>query len=305
MSVDASRLVASYRSALAAHAAGSGEAGLSQAYEIGRRALQAGLGVLDMVAIHHEAARAVPHESADSLHTFLVECLSPFEIVHRGIEETNSALRRMNEVLESEVRRIAHALHDEAGQMLVSVYIGLEHLARRLPSEARPQISEVRARVDQVEQRLRHLSHELRPTILDHLGLLPALRFLAEGVSSRSGLKVHVEGRLPKRLAAGIELLFYRVVQDALTDIVRGGNARLVTVGVAHRGDLVQCTVESDGAGLDGSTESDNRAPSLVIIHERVRALGGAVRVEPAKYKGTALTVSVPFKEANPCQFES
>ena len=299
MSVDAS-FVASYRSALAAHASGSGETGLSQAYEIGRRALRAGLGVLDMVAIHHEAARSVPHESADSLHTFLVECLSPFEIVHRGVEETNQALRRMNDVLESEVRRIAHALHDEAGQMLVTVYIGLENLARRLPNESRPQISEVRARVDQVEERLRHLSHELRPTILDHLGLLPALRFLAEGVSSRSGLDVHVEGQLPQRLPADVELLLYRVVQEALADVVRSGKARVATVSVAHREDRVLCTVENDGAGFDGSTESEKRAPSLLIIHERVRALGGAVRVEPAKYKGTALTVSVPLKEAHP-----
>jgi signal transduction histidine kinase len=67
-----------------------------------------------------------------------------------------------------------------------------------------------------------------------------------------------------------------------------------------QRDELVQCTVESDGAGLEGLTASDNRAPGLVIIHERVRALGGAVRVEPAKYRGTALTVSVPFKEAHP-----
>ena len=305
MNLEASRLVDSYRSALAAHAAGGGEAGLSQAYEIGRRALAAGLGVLDMVEIHHKAARAVSHESSDELYRFLVECLSPFEIVHRGVEETNAALRRMNEVLESEVRRIAHALHDEAGQMLVAVYIGLEKLARGLPGEARSQISEVRARVDQVEERIRHLSHELRPTILDHLGLLPALRFLAEGVSSRSGIQVRVEGRLPKRLAPRIELLLYRVVQEALGDVVRTGKARNATVRVTHGDDLVQCTVENDGGGLEGSTDSDKRAPALVVIHERVRALGGAVRVEPAKYKGTALTVSVPFKEAHPWQSES
>ena len=305
MNAAATGLVDSYRSALADHAAGCGEAGLSKAYEIGRRALTAGLGVLDMVAIHQEASRSVPHESPEALHAFLVECLSPFEIVHRGVEEANAALRRMNEMLESEARRIAHALHDEAGQLLVSVYIALENVARRLPRESRPELVEVRDRVDQVEERLRHLSHELRPTILDHLGLIPALRFLAEGVSSRSELKVRVEGRLPKRLETRTETLLYRVVQEALADVVRSGKARCVTVSVEHREDLVQCTVEDDGAGLEGSTQSDPRAPGLVVIHERVRALGGAVRVEPAKYKGTALTVSVPFKEAQRCQSES
>ena len=198
-----------------------------------------------------------------------------------------------------------HALHDEAGQLLVSVYIALENVARRLPRESRPELVEVRDRVDQVEERLRHLSHELRPTILDHLGLIPALRFLAEGVSSRSELKVRVEGRLPKRLETRTETLLYRVVQEALADVVRSGKARCVTVSVEHREDLVQCTVEDDGAALEGSTQSDPRAPGLVVIHERVRALGGAVRVEPAKYKGTALTVSVPFKEAQRCQSES
>src|SRR5205823_12631684 len=99
------------------------------------------------------------------------------------------ALRHLNEALEEEVKRIAHALHDEAGQLLASVHIGLADIARDLPAPAARRLEDMRGLLDKIEEQLRHLPHEPRPTILDDLGLGPALELPADGVSERTRLQ--------------------------------------------------------------------------------------------------------------------
>ncbi len=127
-----------YAAALLDSIRGIGESALQQAYELGRRALTEGLGVLDMAAMYHKALAAVlslastQEERTLMLRaavSFFVESLSPFEMTHRGFRETNTALRRLNQTLEEESKRIAHALHDEAGQLLASVHLALEEVA--------------------------------------------------------------------------------------------------------------------------------------------------------------------------------
>src|SRR5215471_12746203 len=118
------------------------EASLSGGYEIGRRALMEGCGVLDMAVIHHRALRRliakrkVPTALLAPAERFFAECLSPFEMSHRGAQEGARALRHLNEVLEVELKRMAHALHDEAGQLLASVHIAMADMIRGLPPSA-------------------------------------------------------------------------------------------------------------------------------------------------------------------------
>src|SRR3989441_6955083 len=92
-----------------------------------------------------------------------------------------------------------HALNDEAGQLVASVHIGLAEVARDLPPHTSRRLDDVRGLLTKIEEQLRHLSHELRPTILDDLGLHPAIEFLADGVSRRTGLQITVEGAPGKR----------------------------------------------------------------------------------------------------------
>src|SRR5262249_21253082 len=142
-----------YAAALREHLAGGGEGVLRRAYELGREAMADGLGVLEMAVLLHRAQLAAGPpgrtladrtQRAAAMEEFFLECLSPFEMAHRGVWEANSALRRLNEMLEEVAKRIAHSLHDEAGQLLASVYVALEELAWDLPP-ARPQrIGEIR-----------------------------------------------------------------------------------------------------------------------------------------------------------------
>src|SRR5690242_13640680 len=111
--------------------------------------------------------------------------------------------------LERETRRIAHELHDQAGQMLVSVYLAVAEVAHEVPA-ARARLERIPPLLDQVSEQLRRLSHELRPHVLDDFGLVPALEFLAQGVAQRTGLVFGIETEVDERLPPMIETALYR-----------------------------------------------------------------------------------------------
>ena len=217
------------------------------------------------------------------------------------------ALRHLNEGLEEEVKRIAHALHDEAGQLLASVHIGLAEIARDLPSHTAQRLEDVRGLLDKIEEQLRHLSHELRPTILDDLGLRPALEFLADGVSRRTGLKIAVEGAPGKRLPAPTETALYRIVQEALTNVTKHAQATGVSIRFTRSRRLLRCVVQDNGVGFDVSAVSARRGArglGLTGIQERLHAIGGTLDIVAAPRNGTELIINVPV-EADSAESDS
>src|SRR5437762_4465364 len=136
-----------YTAALRDSIAGMGESSLHQAYELGRRALADGLGLLDMASMYHKALAAglsrdsTPEETELMFRagaSFFAESLSPFEMTHRGFRDTNIALRHLNQTLEQEIKRIAHALHDEAAQLLAAGYLALPVVPAHLPPARQP-----------------------------------------------------------------------------------------------------------------------------------------------------------------------
>src|SRR5882724_2799500 len=182
------------------------------------------------------------------------------------------ALRHLNEKLEEEVKRIAHALHDEAGQLLASVHIGLADVASDL------------------------LSHELRPTILDDLGLEPALEFLADGVSRRTGLQIAVAGSPGKRLPVPTETALYRIVQEALTNVTKHAQATRVSITFARSGRFLRCAIRDDGVGFDVPavlTRRGSRGLGLSSIQERLHAVGGTLDIIATPRGGTQLVMAV------------
>jgi signal transduction histidine kinase len=295
----------SYRVALREYLANGGEASLLQAYELGRQALDSGIGLLGLINIHEGAVSQVMQRAngqttqyLHDAHHFLLESMAPFEMMQIGHREANAALRRLNSVLEDEAKRIAHTLHDEAAQLLASVYLELAEIQRLAPPEPiRLHAERISSQLDMVSDQLRRLSHELRPPILDQLGLMPALQFLSDGFRKRAGLKVDIENFIADRgrLAHPIETALYRTVQEALNNVVKHAHAKDVRVRIWIEQQLVCCTVKDDGAGFQASGGPSGLG--LVGIRERVGSLHGAFEINSRPGSGTELRVSIPLGE--------
>ena len=296
-----------YRSALQGYAAKGGELALGRAYELGRRALDQQLSVVDLASLHHRAmmdliraAKDEPQKEAllQSSAEFLSECVSPYEMAHRGFQDAVKALRQLNETLEEEIKRIAYAVHDEAGQLLVTVHLALAEVAIGMPEAQQAQFTQIKDLLNEVEKHLRRYSHELRPTILDDLGWIPAIRFLADGISKRANLPIHIDATISGRLPTAAETTLYRVVQEALTNAVKHAKAGNVWIR-AWREDFTQCcTIRDDGAGfkIRPGRGTPRKGLGLVAMRERVSAIGGTLQIESRPGHGTELSIRIPLE---------
>src|SRR5580700_12094846 len=238
-----------YRSAFGEYAQRGGEAALSRAYDLGRRAISEKKSLMEIASLHHQALHAMLADTQGAARhqkllaaaaEFLAETLSPYEMAHRGVQDAIVALRQLNETLEEEIKRIAYAVHDEAGQLLVAVHLALAEVVPELPEPQQVQVARIKELLNQVEKHLRRYSHELRPTILDDLGWVPAIRFLADGISKRASLPIHIDATVSGRPPSTIETTLYRIVQEALTNAVKHARASNVWIR-AWRENLLLC----------------------------------------------------------------
>jgi signal transduction histidine kinase len=295
-----------YQAALHEYLTAPQEVALLSSYDLGRGALGDGLGVLDMASIHSRAMVAAldrPLENAErerllnAQTAFFMEALSPFEMAHRAFRDANATLRRLNEMLEGQAKRIAYALHSEAGQLLASVHFALAEAGRDLPPEKTEPLGKVRDLLIEIEERLRNLSHDLRPPVLEDLGLSAALALLAQSVYNRWGLPVIVSVSLKGDLPAPIENALYRVVQEALTNAAKHAGADQAEVRLRQVQHKIICSVRDDGSGFDDSAAFRKARPGIGLteIRERVGELGGVVHLGPNKNCGTDLTIEIPL----------
>ncbi|HEX6763041.1 MAG TPA: GAF domain-containing sensor histidine kinase [Gaiellaceae bacterium] len=204
-------------------------------------------------------------------------------------------VRRVVEAQESERRRLALELHDETGQALTSILLGLKAIrASGTDAEAERAEADVRGLVVQALQDVRSLAVELRPSALDDFGLIAALERLAQTFAERSGIETIVEANLVERLPAEIETTLYRVVQEALTNVVKHAGASSVSIVVASRDGSVAATIDDDGRGFDAN---DVRADALGLLgmRERLALVGGTVTVESSPTGGTTIAARVPL----------
>lgn len=291
-----------YRAALDEYLSDCSEVTRGQGYDLGRNFLKEGVSLVELAAMHHSAlSKILRSRSANGVDLlraseFLSESLSSYEMAHRGFQEAVSALRRMNEVLEEEVKRIAYAVHDEAGQLLIAVHLALVDLAREAP-DSRRHIENITDLLRKVEVQLRQYSHELRPTILDDLGLVPAIRFLADAVSRRSNLPIRVFAEIPERLSSSAEIAVYRVVQEALTNAVKHSQARSISIEIFSRDSTLHCVIQDDGVGLPPEATKQagtRRGLGLVAMQERLNSIGGIIHFESAPMRGTTIRLSLP-----------
>ena len=206
------------------------------------------------------------------------------------------ALRRAVAAQELERRRLARELHDETGQALTSILLGLATLERaETPAQVQEAVAGMRRLVVSTLQDVRRLAVELRPKALDDFGLLPALKRLGQTVSEGSRLDVQVEARLGgERLPAEAETAVYRIVQESLTNVVKHAEARHVSILLTRKNESVSVMIEDDGRGFDPASTRDGGL-GLLGMQERVALLDGSLVVESSPGTGTTLVLELPL----------
>jgi signal transduction histidine kinase len=205
------------------------------------------------------------------------------------------SMSRVVRAQEGERRRLARELHDETGQAVTSIIlgIGLVEAATTL-EDVREACSGLRDLASRALDDVRRIAFELRPRALDDHGLGPAIDRLAEYLKDRAELNVDVEVRLDGRLDAETESAVYRVVQEALTNVVKHANSHAVSVLVTRQGTDVVALVEDDGDGFNPSSVVGEHM-GLTAMQERVSLLGGTVTVESRPGSGTLVQARLPL----------
>jgi signal transduction histidine kinase len=297
-----------YPASLHNYLGGAGESALQQAYQIGRRALEAGTSLVAIAEIHHACLRKllgqrIATAECDRILTgaaqFFAECVSPYEMTYGGFREANTALRHFNEVLEQEAKRIAKVLHDEAGQLLVAVYIALQNLSDEVPA-VQPHVLKVTQLLDEIESQLRRLSHELVPALLNDLGLVPALRYLFEGLAQRSQLQINIDAVPEQRLPKRVETTLYHIAKEALHNVVKHAQATAVWIGFHRTAGSIRCCIRDNGRGFNPALSAGLQAErgfGLIGIRERLSVVGGHLQINSGEGQGTELVISIPTEK--------
>jgi signal transduction histidine kinase len=206
------------------------------------------------------------------------------------------ALRRVVDAQEAERRRLARELHDETGQALTSMLLGLRSLEEVVEGEqAGDAVAELRELVVTTLRDVRQLAVELRPKVLDDFGLVPALERLAETFGAQTGIAVQFQaGFEDDRLPTEVETALYRIVQESLTNIVKHAQASHVSILLTRRGDTATAVIEDDGRGF--VRERSNSGFGLEGMRERMQLLDGTLTIESTPGAGTTLVAEVPLR---------
>jgi signal transduction histidine kinase len=251
-----------------------------------------GIGVL----IAHDRTGPNPAFGDDDLR--LAESLADRAAVAVDLSERvgRDALARVVAAQELERRRLARELHDETGQALTSILLGLKPLEQTASTDAdRAAVASLRELVVSTLRDVRRLAVELRPSALDDFGLSTAVERLADTFRDSTGIRVDVEAYLgDPRLPMAVETALYRIVQEALANVVKHAGATHVSILLTRRQASVTAVVEDDGKGFDAD-EVGGDALGIVGMRERVGLVGGRLVVESAEGSGTTIVAEVPI----------
>jgi PAS domain S-box-containing protein len=212
--------------------------------------------------------------------------------------------RELMHAQEAERRHIARELHDEIGQGLTALRMSLQ-AARQAHSVPVPQMEDAIRIAEHALHQVRDLSLDLRPSLLDDLGLVPALRWYLDRQAQRAGLSIDFEASIPdERLPADVEVACFRFVQEALTNVARHAQARRVQVRVRRRDRGLALEVADDGIGFDvaGTLEDAVAGGSMGLLgmRERVQLAGGQMEIESRQGSGTLIRARFPLAPFSP-----
>lgn len=227
--------------------------------------------------------------------------LAEDELKHSA-EQLQALSRRLVDIQEFERRRFSRELHDLVGQNLTALSINLDILRTQLggdaPEALRLRLGDSEALLESTTGAIENVMSELRPPMLDDYGLLPALQWLGNDFTRRTGIEVKIQGEeRMERLTAEREIALFRITQEALNNVAKHARARSVDIKLERRSGHCILSVSDDGIGFDGSMGSKSRRrPGLgmVTMRERTQAIGGIFDVATASGGGTQITVRIP-----------
>lgn len=213
---------------------------------------------------------------------------------------------RLHHRLEQEASRVATLLHAETGQYLTAAHLTLSDVARTAAPDVRNRLVEVRRNLDRVEQQLRLVARGVQPRVIAEVGLIDAIRFVAEGCTRRTGIAIAVESTVDRRCTAMVETVLYRFVQEALALLPRVTAPAAVTLslwrevrGRRSRDETVCCEIAGGGTtGVIADAVKGDRdgGGGLRLVEERLRAVGGTLSVTAADDGGPRLRATVPVR---------
>lgn len=249
----------------------------------------------DYMVIYDAHGRIVGHFGVqrDVTHRYRAE-----EEIRTSREQLRALAARLQQVREEERTRIAREIHDELGQALTSLRLDIAWLRRRLPRDhkVRPHCASLIERIDGTLRAVRRIATELRPSILDQLGLAAALEWQGQEFGARTGIDVLIEvnaegAAIPDDLGSSA----FRILQESLTNVARHSGATRVEIRLGQENGLLRLEVIDNGVGIRPEQMEGTSSLGLIGMRERALACGGELRVIGRSGRGTAVSLRVPL----------
>ena len=225
-----------------------------------------------------------------------------FDQVRAASDRLRYLTAQLVSVQEDERRRISLELHDEAGQAMTALQLNLGLIHSFLPNEPAKAARQIREAIDLTEmtmEKIRLLAHNLRPPALDAVGLSQAMEDLCRKISRQARLKIDFSGSDVANLPDYIKISLYRVLQEALTNVMKHAQASVVIINLQDESNKIILTISDNGKGFSKNNLSDEltrKGIGLLGMQERIEALGGKLEVSTQPAKGTTLLIEIPWE---------
>ncbi|WP_128893985.1 PAS domain-containing sensor histidine kinase [Longirhabdus pacifica] len=204
-------------------------------------------------------------------------------------EELRQMMTRVMNVQEGERKRISRDLHDTIGQSLFSLLIQVDRLHQDIQHEG---LSQIRLSLNHVMEDVRNMAREMRPSVLDDLGVVPAIRSYIQNYSKYFGIDVHFECSLKSRLDKQVETAMFRIVQEALTNVSKYADVEEVSVAILECRDNITARIEDSGVGF--IFDHHAKGVGIFSMQERTKAIGGNLKIDTEPGEGTKIYLSIP-----------
>jgi signal transduction histidine kinase len=238
---------------------------------------------------------------ADSVSSYLTRREAE-ESLRSAHAQMQTLSRQLMQVQERERRQLAHDLHDEIGQAVTAIKMNLQTMQRVADTTiVQDTLNDSLGILDKILQRVRDLSLDLRPSLLDDLGLVPAVRWYVERQAQRAGLVAEVEAEsVPQDLEPDLSVACFRIVQESITNILRHAKATKIHVALGQTDQSLDLCIKDDGIGIStretSATLAGRSSLGLLGMQERAQALGGRITIQSLPNQGTEILVRIPLR---------